>query len=92
MISQEDRDRIPKLPVWAKDLIKQLEHLNEPTIKECNRLRKEIERLKDSERRIKGSNEALMEILRDAGKGGNDWARIVVSILEGYEIFKNTKD
>lgn len=84
-----DDDRIAKLPVWARDMIKRLERANEPMIEEIVRLRRRNEVAEDKARNLSGANEALMEILRCAGRGGSDWAAAVVSVLEGYEIFKH---
>lgn len=88
MISDADREKIAKLPVWARDLIKRLEIANEPLLDEVVKLRRENMTLAEKTRRLKDSNEALLEILAAAGRGGNKWAETIVSILEGYEIFR----
>jgi hypothetical protein len=89
MISQEERDKIEKLPMWARRLILQLESANEPMVDEVARSRRELGTLQDKVRRLSESNEALLELLRCAGRGGSDYATTVVNILEGYEIYRS---
>lgn len=84
----ELREKIARLPAWARDHIKRLEIRSEPAIEEAARARQALSKAEEKARRLSDSNEALMEILRCAGRGGNAWAAEVVSILENYEIFR----
>lgn len=91
-MADELQQKIAKLPSWAREHITQLERRSAPAVEEARRQRNEAERAKDAFRNVKNSNEALLEILRCAGKGGSDWAATVVKVLEGYEIYQpNTK-
>lgn len=89
MISNEDRERIARLPTWARDLIKRLETANEPMANECIQLRRKNSTAQERAKSLSESNEALLELLRCAGRGGSEWAATVVKTLEGYEIFQN---
>ncbi len=89
MISESGRERIARLPAWVRELIQRLEHAKEPLIDEIVRRRREASSLNDKCRRLSESLEAVMEILRAAGRGGSDYARTVVGVLEGYEIFRS---
>ena len=84
-------DRVDRLPVWARELIHRLEIANEPAIREAARARSDMVAAKEKAKRLSESNEALLEILRCAGRGGSDWAAAVVSTLEDYEIYQNTE-
>lgn len=88
-ISETDREKIAKLPVWARDLIKRLEYANEPMVEEVVKSRRELAQLQAKVRSLSDANAALMEILRCAGRGGSDWAKIVVDTLDGYEIYRS---
>lgn len=85
-----DREKVAKLPVWAQELIKCLETANGPLLAEAARYRKEAEFAKTRMNNYASANQALMEILQCAKKGGSDFASQVVSVLEGYEIFRST--
>ncbi len=84
-----DRDKVAKLPVWAQELIRRLELANEPLIEQAVKYRREATTASERAKRLSESNEALMEILRAAGRGGSDWADMVVRTLEGYSIFRD---
>lgn len=82
-------DKIARLPAWAREHIKRLEIRSEPLVEEAARARRELEEERARARRLSESNEALLELLRSAGRGSNDWAKTVVSVLESYEIFQS---
>jgi hypothetical protein len=88
MLSREELEKIKKLPVWAERLILRLASFNEPMADEVVRARRELGTLQEKVRRLSESNEALLELLRCAGRGGSDYAATVVKVLEGYEIYK----
>lgn len=88
----ELRDKVARLPAWARNLIKRLETANEPMVEEVVKLRREAERSKEIANRYRDANHALMELLSKAGFAGLDWARAVVDTLNGYEIFRGPKE
>lgn len=88
LILDTDRERIARLPSWARDLIKRLEYANEPMLDECAKLRRENEQLAKRTRKLNDAKSALVELLSCAGQGGSDWAATVVRTLEEYEIFQ----
>jgi hypothetical protein len=70
MISDIDREKIAKLPTWARNLIGRLELAGEPMLAECVKLRREHAVLAERAKSVPAANEALMEILRCASRGG----------------------
>ena len=85
-------DRIARLPAWAREHIKHIKHISkcqEPLLEEAVRARYRANAAEARARRLLESNNALLELLRRAGEGGHDWAKLVVSILEGYEIYRS---
>lgn len=88
MISDADRERITKLPTWARDLIKRLERAAEPAVEQARKATRDanIQRVKCAE--LRDANSALIELLSVAGRNGIDWAKKIVEVLEGYCIFK----
>ena len=87
-ISSDDWDRINKLPAWARDIIKRLKSAPDVMAEEIARYRRENANLQERAKRVSEANEAIINILQCAGRGGNDFAAAVVSVLEGYEIFQ----
>lgn len=85
----EMEEKIAKLPAWVREHIKHLQLRSEPLVEEAVKAGKEAKQQRERARRLSDSNEALMEILRCAGRGGSDWAATVVSVLDGYEIFRS---
>lgn len=86
------QEKIKKLPLWARERIKELEIYSRPITEELRRAHNETEKAKKRAQLLSESNEALLEILRYAGRGGSDWAAQVVSVLEGYEIYRENKE
>ncbi len=89
----ELQEKVARLPAWAREYIKALELKPEALVNEAVKLRRDNAVLTERAKRLSESNEALMEILRYAGKAGmahrvSDWAATVVATLEGYEIFR----
>lgn len=85
----ELEEKIARLPVWARDHIRLLNIRAQPAIEECAKARREAETAKERCRKLSDANSALMEILSKAGQGGHDFARVVHSTLDSYEIFRN---
>ena len=81
--------KIARLPTWARDHIRRLEIRSEPAIEEAARARKALEAAQKTAIHYREANAALMELLGKAGTAGLDWAATVVSVLEGYEIFRS---
>ncbi len=88
----ELRDKIARLPTWVREHIKRLEVAAEPAIEEVVRSRRKIKDLEERCRRLSEQVEAMTEMFRSAAIGGNDGAKVVVSILEGYEIFQKSEE
>lgn len=88
-MDQETRDKVKKLPAWARDLIERLEVASEPAIEEAVRCRREAAKWKEQAVRYRDANAALMEILSCAGRNNIDWAAKTADVLEGYSIFKS---
>lgn len=72
-ISPEDRQRIEHLPAWARQLIRQLELANKPMLDRCVQVERKNNGLTELSRKLKDSNEALMEILRLAANCRGDY-------------------
>ena len=85
------QERIARLPVWAQDHIKRLHRDRQLAIEECAKLRRELGPVALKAQRMYESNEALLEILRCAGRGGSDLAKQISDTLSGYSIFQNGK-
>lgn len=85
----EMEEKIARLPLWAREYIKRPQIANEPMVDECVKLRREMTVLKARAQRIDNANGALMELLGKAGQSGLNWAAVVVSTLEGYEIYRD---
>lgn len=81
--------KISRLPAWARDHIRNLEIRSEPLVEEAVRCRQKAERAETRAKRLDEANAALLELLKRAGQNGLDWAKTVVDVLEGYEIFQN---
>jgi hypothetical protein len=94
MISNEEREKIARLPVWVRAIIERLEHANGPMLNEYVRLRHDNAKMQERARRLTDANDALIELIKCAGsvagaKHIHDWAATVIGTLEGYEIFKS---
>lgn len=89
MISQEEREKIAKLPTWVRNLIKRLEYGIAPMVDELARNHKARYESVDKAKRLEETNLALMELIRKAGQAGLNWAKTTVDVLEGYEIFRD---
>ena len=90
MINQETRDKIAKLPAWAREIIKRLEITSEPQLEELVRLRKENSRLSDHIKCLRERCEAMTELFNRASIGGSYYAAAIIEVLEGYEIMPPT--
>lgn len=75
--------REDRLPVWVRELLadlrRRLEAQPEPLTRELAKLRPEVARLK-------ARNEALIELLECAARGGHQTAQQVVEVLEQYRL------
>jgi len=92
MLTNKECEKVKKLPTWARDLIKRLEYASLPMIEEAATQRRKALIAEVKAKRLEDANSALLELLGKAGEAGLDWAKIVVSVLEGYEIFHPVAD
>jgi hypothetical protein len=88
----ELQEKIARLPAWARAHIRHLEIRSEPAVEAAVIARRELEVAKKRLREVQSSNEALLEIIRCAGKGGLDWAKVVIDTLDSYEIYRSVDD
>ncbi len=80
-------EKIARLPAWARDEIKRLKALPSVLADEAASLRRKVTSLEERSSRQREMIEAMSEMFRSAAVGGNEGAKTVVSILEGYELF-----
>ena len=78
MISTEMREKISKLPVWARDYIAHLDSQADPNRDEVNRMRKENEKLNRLVRKLEASIECAEAIFTAASKQENETAKAYV--------------
>jgi hypothetical protein len=80
-MTDELKEKIKKLPLWARELI----HYKDQTIDhlrgEPNRLHQEIEHLRKVNTRLAAVNQAQQELLCCAAKGGHPDAREYVEYV-----------
>ncbi len=78
--------REEKLPVWAKDLLadmrRKIATATEPLLKELNTLRPRMEILKSR-------NEAMIELIECAAKGGHPTSIEIAKMIEAYGLDKS---
>lgn len=79
-------ERIQKLPIWAREIISNLEKRPQTLANEVLRLRKRVEHLELVNRKAHNHNDAMIEMFRCAAKGGNEVAAAVQRIVEDYLI------
>ena len=79
-----DAEKLAKLPVWAKEHIRQLELMAEPNTQGIIKLRKKVEHLEKAMRRMSVQAEAMVAMFRCAAKGGNEVAAAVQRIVEDF--------
>lgn len=87
----ELRDKIARLPAWAREHIKMLETRSQPLVEEAARCRQAFQKEKERATRLHDANSALLEILNSASRGGSEIATTIVKVLEGYEIFRTNE-
>lgn len=83
-MSPEQVEKVKKLPLWARDFIRELEIRASPQTEEMVRLRKEVERMKRINGEQSGRIEAMVHMFQCAAKGGNEIAAAVQRIVEDY--------
>jgi hypothetical protein len=91
-MSDELRDKIEKLPAWARQHIKHLTSLPSVLADEATSLRRKVGELESRNRRLSEQVEAMTELFRCAALGGSEGAKTVIDILDGYEIFPPPKE
>ena len=78
------KEKIAKLPVWAREHIARLQALSEPQIEEIVRLRQQVSSLQKEQRRLQDRIEAMVAMFQCAAKGGNEVAMAVQRIVEDF--------
>jgi|SRR6185312_7744176 len=77
-------EKIKKLPLWAREHIRELQIRSDPQTEEIVRLRRQVERLMGINRRQKEREEAMVAMFQCAAKGGNEVAAAVQKIVEDW--------
>ena len=88
-ITQEERQKIASLPRWAIYLIDRLERTAALLSDAAAKSKKAAEYQRERASSLSTANEALIELLRMAGKSGLDWAKVTADVLASYEIFSS---
>jgi len=91
MLDKELRDKIARLPVWARELIYRLDVRSEPAVEEAARARKEAEALREQVRKLKDRVEAMCGLFSSAALAGHEGAINIMRVLEDYEIYQPLK-
>lgn len=77
----EEREK--NLPRWAQELIADLRKRVSAAV---DPLTREIARLRPERDTLKARNEALIELLECAARGGHKTAQDIVNVLAGYSL------
>lgn len=81
------KEKIARLPAWARDYVRRLEAQAEPNNSELRRLRQLTEQAETRCKQIRERMEAMTEIFRCAAQGGSEVAKAYVEkMLEEYNI------
>lgn len=83
-MSPEQLEKCRKLPLWAREFVREMEIRASPQTEEIVRLHQEVERLKKRERQQSDRIQAMVEMFQCAAKGGNEVATAVQKIVEDY--------
>lgn len=79
------QDQIAKLPVWARNYIKQLQQQTEPNNHEVRQLRQRIDHEIVKRKRTQERLDALEHLMTCAAKGGHETAQAYVDrIINEY--------
>ncbi len=78
MTIEELKDRLEKLPAWAREYIRELEQQAEPGNAELSRLRQEITQARIYARKLQARMDAMTEIFQCAARGGSETAQAYV--------------
>lgn len=85
-MSDEMKEKVARLPAWARELINALELRPQSLVHETGQLRKEVERLRAVNRQLSDRIDAMVEMFQCAAKGGNEIAQAVQRIVEDYTV------
>lgn len=77
-MSDELHDKIARLPVWAREHIKRLQSQANPENERCRILQSRVTHLEEQLRKARDREEAMVNIFRDAARGGNETAQAFV--------------
>lgn len=83
-VSPEILEKVKKLPLWAREFVREQQIRAEPQTEELARLRKENEKFQQIIRRQNDRIEAMVQFFQCAAKGGNEVAAAVERIVEDY--------
>jgi hypothetical protein len=83
-MTDEIKEKVGKLPVWARDYISRLELQGEPQLNEITQLRRKVQHLEGIIRAQKDRIGAMVAMFQCAAKGGNEVATAVQKIVEEY--------
>lgn len=84
--TEELKDRIARLPAWAREHIKHLEARPEVLAEEVVSLRREVSRLQGVVSRQRDQNNAMVDMFRCAARGGSEIAAAVQRIVEDWVV------
>jgi len=91
-MTDEMKEKIAKLPVWARDYIKTLQIRSEPNVEEIIRSRKEVQKLAELNRILQDRISAMVAMFQCAAKGGNEVAAAVQRIVEEYIVVSQPEE
>lgn len=77
----ELRDRVDKLPVWARQLIRNLQEQAEPNNVELRIMRQQVANADERVKRMRVRMDVMIELLTCAGRGGHETAQAYVDRL-----------
>ena len=85
-MDQETRDKVNKLPAWAKTIIVKLEQEAEQNKREIKRLQQMLDQSELRYKKLKGKVDAMEVILTCAARGGHETAQAYVDrIVSEYK-------
>ena len=83
-MTDEIRDKVARLPAWARELIEELEHRSEPALERATKAEKSVANLQERNHKLENRIEAMVEMFKCAAKGENEIAKAVMRIVEDY--------
>ncbi len=85
-------EKIARLPVWARDLIKQLTARAEPNFAEMVYMRNRLKVMEEHARKQSARCEAMVAIMQAAAQGGHEMAKAFVErTLDDWGLTKGSE-